>query len=55
LFTNKFVFVDPTLIVSFDVGPLCLQLIAEIPQELTLHSVIEDEASALSEFLNIGL
>jgi hypothetical protein len=55
LLTNKFLFVDPALIVCFNVRPLWFQLIAEIPQELTLDSVIEDEASALSESLNIGI
>ena len=48
----KFVFVYPTSVVGFDIGPFWLKLVAEVPQKLSLHRLVESFTQTLSESLD---
>jgi hypothetical protein len=48
-------FVQPSLIVGFDVGPSRLDLSAEVPDELAGNGLVKDVEDAVSESLNISI
>jgi len=49
------VVVEPAVVVGLDVAPSRLDFVAEVPQELTLHCVVEDVGDAVAEDFHLGV